>query len=121
METNLRNMPKDVVYQFSENQYVWKRDRYQTRNGNYSSDTPTTTTEIFTIDGLGEVRCDWSGGLTDNPYLYGENGLNSENCFHIFSWDQDCGASFKQTMPLKVAPQEIQDGVLAIEPEVFRK
>ena len=121
MEVNLKTMTKDVLYQFGENQYIWKRDRYSTREGNYSSDTPTTTTEIFTVDGTGQLQCTWSGGLTDNPYIYGEDGLDQNGTFHIFSWDQDCGANFKQTQPLTVAPQELQDAVLEIEPETYSK
>ncbi|MBR4262771.1 MAG: hypothetical protein IKQ35_05345 [Bacilli bacterium] len=121
MEVNLKTMPKDVLFQYREDGYVWKRDRFETRDGNYANDTPTTYTEIFKTTNSGDIKCVWSGSLTDNPGLYGENGLDSENMFHIFSFDQDCGAKFNQTMPLTVAPQELQDQALALEPEVRRK
>ena len=121
MEVNLRTMPKDVVYQCGENTFIWKRDRFETRDGNYHSETPSTFTEVFRINGLGYPECVWSGRLTDNPSIYGENGLDSNNCFHIFSFDQDCGSRFQQSAPLTVAPQEIQDQIMEIEPKTRTK
>lgn len=95
------NMPEDVLMQFADNGYIWKVQRMETRSGNYKSDTPSLYTEIFTQGWDGEVRCQWSGTLIDNPSAIKEDEIV------IFSGDMDISSTFQITMPLVEAPEEI--------------
>lgn len=109
---DIYNIPRDVLYQYStKGYYVWKVQRYSTLNGNYESATATLFTEIYRVNGDGTVSCQWSGGLIDNPSVYGKGSANGENVFGIFSWDMDTSSNFQIDMPLTVAPAEIASKV----------
>jgi len=111
-ELTVYNMPKNALLQFSQaGYYVFKVERLSTRDGNYSSDTPSVFTEIYYVDGTGELRCDWSGSLINNPDVYGKDGIRGERIFAIFSQDQDTTKDFKIDMQLIQAGPEISSQV----------
>ena len=123
MAVNLRNMPTGKLYEFADGYYIWKIFRVGgTRGGNYLSslERGDVYTEVFSFGKDGQIHCEWSGRLTENPGLYGENGLNNQGCFHIFSYDQDCGRSYKQEKDLAEAPEDLQRQALAEERDVIK-
>ena len=77
-------------------------------------------TEVFSFGKDGQIHCEWSGRLIENPGLYGENGLDNQGCFDIFSYDQDCGRSYKQEKDLAEAPEDLQRQALAEERDVIK-
>ncbi len=113
-ETTLRNMPKGQLFEFANDSYVWKITRMVTRNGNYLDDK-VDFTEVFRMTGDGELECVWSGRMSDNESVYNDLGLDSNNSFFIFSYDNDSGASFVQEQDLKKAPAEVQIKALELE------
>ncbi len=99
------NIPENVLYQFSNNKYVWKVQRLSTINGNYPSDEPTVYTEVYFKGNDEVVRCGWSGHLINNPDSI------EENKFAIFSYDMDAPTIFVIDMPLTPASPEISSQV----------
>ncbi len=122
-KVNLRNMPYGVLYEFAPGSYVWRISRPGgTRAGNYlrGMDSYSEYTEVFRLIQNGRrLSCDWSGSLSENPGLYNEDGLDERGCFYIFSYDQDCGATFKQTHDLIKASPELQIQALKDEKRVI--
>lgn len=116
-ELTIANMPKNMVFQFAGNSYVWKVDRTATRRGNYEGSLKEFT-EVFIGRRDGSVICECSGKLETNPGVFGVNGLDANNCFRIFSYDDDCGYSFGQEMPLTLASSAIAHEVNNIEPRL---
>ena len=120
-EINIRNMSPGQLYEFANGRYVWKVLRAGgTRGGNYltTMDDVREYTEVFSQTKRGELVCTWSGGLTTNPGVYDERGLDVHNCFNIFSADQDTSASFKQEHELRPVPLELQRQALEDEERV---
>ena len=111
-ELTVYNIPKNVLFQFSTSgSYIIKVDRSVSLGGNYIRDISSTFTEVYNQDENGDLYCTLSGGLTQNPHVFGKNGIMGDKVFNIFSYDMDTSADFAVDMPLKEADEEISKQV----------
>lgn len=98
MGINVSNMPMNKLYKFGDNSYVWTVLLKQTREGNYISSEPKKYTEVYRLDGNGNLVRIASGRLVDNPSIN-----DYDNRFSIFDYDKDYDLSFFVEQPFKEA------------------
>ena len=86
---NVHNLPKDTIYQFDVDKFLWKIELNNPQN-----DNKVLFTEVYEIkDNI--IHKIVSGILVDNP------NMDKEDRFSIL--DNENVLEFKQTMPFKEA------------------
>ncbi len=90
MGLNVYNMPKNTLYRFDINKYVWTTDLMKKRSNNKED---ADTTEVFEITDEGYMKLLASGKLVTEE--------DSKNEFGIFDYEKNGITSFKVTMELE--------------------
>lgn len=118
----LKNMPLGKLYEFDDDYYVWKISRIGgTREQKYLFENNHTIEymEVFLLDNK-LLKCEFSGNYSFDQTFLNDRGLDSDNCFFIFSYDEDCGMEFEQKKDLKEAPITLQKQVLEQERSIIK-
>lgn len=110
MELNVWNIPKNRIYRFDTNKYLYKTKLFETRGGKHIDDGYFDVAEVYELTMEGYTKLVASGKMTDEPLK-----RQSDREFEIFDYDDNKTYRFKVTMHLQEVSldelYELRDGI----------